>query len=189
MRRELVRLTTVPAEHERELAEARAAARAPAVAAGRRDDAVRRMRGARVALSSEIAGVAAIEALRDDQWSIVHVLNHLGADGGGHFSPVYDMLDRGLRELPAYETRDERFAAATEAALSRIDADIAFAAGLSADQLTMRARKGEAEHDVIGYVEAAAAHLEAHLAQLRLIKGHLAVVRKQRQAATSPAEA
>jgi hypothetical protein len=188
MRRELVRMNTVPAEHDRDLA--RAALRpAPSgdEAVRRRDDAVRRMRAAREALASEIAGVAAIEALRDDQWSIVHVLAHLGADGGGHFSPVYDMLERGMRELPAFETRDERFTAAIESALERIDEDIAFAVGLGADQLLLRAPKQGADHYVLGYVEAAAEHVEAHVAQLRGIRRHLAEVRERRQAAGSAA--
>ncbi len=181
-------MNTVPDQHERELARAALAVPpTPAEAGRRRDAAVERLRAAREALATEVGGVSAIEALRDDRWSVMHVLTHLGADGGGHFGPVYDMLEHGVRELEPYETREERFAAATEAALEVIDGDIAFAAGLAEEQLLLHARKPDGEHYVVGYVEAAAEHLEAHVAQLRRIKERLAAIRERRQAATAAA--
>lgn len=183
MRRELVKVTIVPAEDERQIGAAAVSPPEPADALRRRDEALRRMRDARSRLAEAVAGIAGIEALRDDQWSIVHILKHLGADGGGHFSPVYDMIDQGQRELEPYETRDERYANAVEAALREVDEAIAFAEGLSAEQLLMHAARDGREHYVIGFVEAAAAHLDEHLEQLHAITAGLADARERRRAA------
>jgi hypothetical protein len=180
---EALRMRTVPAEHERALdVAALPAAPTRDEALARRDAAIARLRGAREHLAAEIGGVSAIESLRDDHWSIMHVLGHLGGDGGGHFAPVYDIVERGVRELPPFETRDGRFAEAIETALGEVDRTIEFAAGLSPEQLVLRARRRGRDHYVLGFVEASADHIEAHVAQLRAIRAHLAAVRERRQA-------
>lgn len=174
-------MSTSPREHDLQLAAAVLGTLDPALVEHRREEAVQRMRAAREALKIEISGVEPIEALRDDQWSIIHVLTHLGADGGGHFSPVYDMLQRGVRELDPYEKRQERFRSARLAAFEEMDDAIAFSSGLEKDQLAMHARKGGREHYVIEFLEATAAHFEDHLVQLRSIRRHLAEVRERRK--------
>jgi hypothetical protein len=176
-------MKTKPDEHERALdAAALPAAPTRDETLARRDAAVTRLRAAREDLASEISGVGAIESLRDDRWSIMHVLGHLGGDGGGHFAPVYDIVERGVRELPPFDTRDGRFADAIQTALGEIDRAIAFATALSVDQLLLHARRRDRDHYVVGFVEAAADHVEAHVRQLRAIRAHLAEIRERRQA-------
>src|SRR5262245_32942931 len=168
VKRELVKMRHDPTEHSRQLnAALPEAIPDPRTIAARRDAALARMRGAREAIASEIATVKGIEALRDDAWSTMHVLAHLAGDGGGHFTPAYDMLLRGVTELEPYETRDERFANATRGALERIDGAIAFTAALTPEQLSRSARKDGYDRYVVTYVEREADHFEAHLAQLR----------------------
>jgi hypothetical protein len=174
-------VTTVPREHEQQLA---AAARTPdpRTVLARRDAAVARLRAARRELAAEIADIAAIEVFRETEWSLVHILTHLGADGGGHFAPVFAILDDGVRELPPFETRETKVAEGTAAAFAAIDRDIAFAEGLSEEQLLRHALRGGRPHYVIGFVEATADHVAGHVAQMRGIKRRLAEARERRQA-------
>jgi hypothetical protein len=181
-----MRIHTIPEAHEREL-DAAALSTVPdaATAVRLRDDAVRRMREARAALAAEIAGVSGIEVSRDDEWSVMHVLAHIGKDNGGHFTHVYDVLERSLTELEPFEDRDELLRRARVAALEQIDRTIAFAAGLGGEQLLKHARRGGRDHYVLGFVELAADHLEEHLAQLREMKGSLASAKERRAAANA----
>jgi hypothetical protein len=174
-------VTTDPREHEDQLAAA-AATPEPTTVLARRDAAVARMRAARRALASEIEDIAAIEVFRETEWSLVHILTHLGADGGGHFAPVFSMLDDGVRELPPFETRETKVKEGTAAAFESVDRDISFAEGLGRDQLLRHALRGGRPHYVIGFVEATADHLEGHVAQMRAIKRRLAEARERRQA-------
>jgi hypothetical protein len=183
VKRELVKIRHDPGGHAREVnAGTPEPVPDPATVVARRDAALARMREARAAIAAEIATVAGIEALRDDAWSVMHVLAHLAGDGGGHFTPAYDMLLRGVRELEAPENREERYAAASNGALRRLDDSIAFAARLSGEQLMKSARKDGRERYVIGYVEREADHFEDHLMQLRDAKARIARVKAQRQA-------
>ena len=170
---------TDPVQHELQLR--------PSAVAGepgaRRAAALSLLRASREAFAAEAGAINGIEALRDDQWSVMHVLKHLGADGGGHFAPVYEMVRSGRTELDPYENRDDRLHHAVTGALEEIDATIAFTAGLTAGQLARTARRGDVTVGVIGAVEAAAAHLEEHLVQLRAIRSRLAEAKERRQAA------
>jgi hypothetical protein len=184
MPKEIARVHTVPAEHERQIGRAALAEIPdPMTVIARRDAAVARMRAAREALAAEIAGVQGIETSRGDAWSIMHVLAHVGKDNGGHFTHVYDVLERGMTELEPFEDRDKLLRRATAKALEDIDRAIAFATGLSRDDLVRHAHKRGRDHYVIGFVEVSADHLEEHLAQLREMRRVLADARERRVAA------
>lgn len=182
---EIPRLDTVPEEHDDDLAGAAASSPPdPSTVLARRDAAVARLCAARAVLEDEIAEVRTSELFSETGWSVMHVLAHLGADGGGHFAPVFDIV-RGARELEPYRSRDDKFQDSKKAALEALDADIAFAEGLARDELLKHARKGSRPHYVIGFIEETADHVEGHLGQLRAIKAKLHELRQHRQASAA----
>ena len=162
----LVRVITDPRDHRAQLASLGEAPRDPQAAAERRDRTVADLRLTRERLEHALSGVTGFASLRNDQWSIVHVLGHLAGGSGGHFQPVYDIVLHGVTELQPFVTRDQRLQDATEVAFGELDGCIEFALRLTPQQLMLHASMDGRETSVIQFIECAAQHFRQHVDQI-----------------------
>ena len=120
----------------------------------------------------ELSTVSAADAFAGDAWAPLHVLWHL-AGGHTHLESARLIVEHEVRELPPEETQDELFQTTLEATLRDIDACIDFSAGLSPDQLVLRARRSNREYSVVGMIESTAQHLLDHVEHIREIKARI----------------